>query len=897
MLVPRLSALAMVALLACAGPPGPEATDASDAACAPLPTALAGARTLARGPADGLVPLFDPAHPPRFDPPLDTAMTVTDTNGRPWDPRTWSPAPGLHCLTVACGGRQRVFDLRWSPPGEARAALAELVAKRKAGALAEARELARALLPTLTPEDAVYAAIEVARTWQDGRHAAEAVAAWREASRSAEAAGLAGDASRALRAATFEALSGGLLTVADDLLALVEARDRALDDRSGQARTKYYRGLSSWYLGDLRAADRALEDSAGASVAAGAPSDAVSALCMRAAVQHELGDHRRAVATLDAARARMDDRTPEAIRAGLDANDGWIRLVAMTTGALPADFGVPEALLTRALDFHTRSGDVRAQTEDRLNLAWLAWRGGEPARARAQLEATRALLAGARPYSRVFADLLEAELLLTAGQARAAAVRFEATERLARELLPAGASDLRWRAGFGRARALLTAGRRAEALRVAEAALGVLEATGERTPLSSGRALFFADRAALAALIVRERLGSPDPTEWARGLVIHDRTLAHTMRALMRQTERSRLPPAARAALDARRSALSAAQAAFDAREPDGELLEGPDRERWLAARAAEVRRISGLFEELQAWSAQHARADEASILDVARLHAALGPGRALVTFVRLGPDAAAHVVQVAGGEISVRPPGTAPLEGLGQREHVYVAGPVPPSLDPPATWRLDDGTPAVSRLSLSEVPYAAVLQRVSAAMPAPPLVVADPAGDLAAARAEGKAFAAALPGSRLLLGADATRASVSGALEGAALFVFSGHGELRPEDPFGAHLRLAGADRLTLGDILIQRPRVGLVVLNGCHAGAGLPLGGDERLGLADAFLAAGARTVLAPTVAVPDAEASRFLQRFAAADGWQRPGPAWRVAVSEMPEMGASFRLVGEP
>jgi hypothetical protein len=234
----------------------------------------------------------------------------------------------------------------------------------------------------------------------------------------------------------------------------------------------------------------------------------------------------------------------------------------------------------------------------------------------------------------------------------------------------------------------------------------------------------------------------------------------------------------------------------------------------------------------------------------------------------------------------------------------------------------VDGGHPGLRRLApdafaapmtLSHLPAAGLVARTrpdapnapaaapSAPIPAPALVVADPAGDLPGAREEGRFVATQLPGARLLLGAEASRAAVRAALEGAPVWHFAGHGVLTDDDPFAAHLRLAAGERLTVADVLIERPGVPLVVLDGCETGGDSTLENGERIGLPAAFLAAGTRAVIAADRVVTDAEALAFARRFYAAGGTTTPAAAFRRAVADGRAAGETFtdayRLHGRP
>ncbi len=134
------------------------------------------------------------------------------------------------------------------------------------------------------------------------------------------------------------------------------------------------------------------------------------------------------------------------------------------------------------------------------------------------------------------------------------------------------------------------------------------------------------------------------------------------------------------------------------------------------------------------------------------------------------------------------------------------------------------------------------------------------PAADLPFARLEAQAVA---PG-RALLGPSATEEAVR-ALAVQALDV-AAHGELDARDPLASALVLSpGANddgRLEVRELFALRTPE-LVTLSACHSGEG-ELSGDEWVGLAHAFLAAGSRTVIAAQGRVSDLSAAVLMKRF---------------------------------
>jgi CHAT domain-containing protein len=82
----------------------------------------------------------------------------------------------------------------------------------------------------------------------------------------------------------------------------------------------------------------------------------------------------------------------------------------------------------------------------------------------------------------------------------------------------------------------------------------------------------------------------------------------------------------------------------------------------------------------------------------------------------------------------------------------------------------------------------------------------------------------------------------------------------------------------------------VGLVVLSGCHSGAGAVLPGTGLLGLTRAWLTAGAQSVLASRWATPDEEGDLFYAFYRALSGQRHADSteALRAAQLEMIHAG---------
>jgi hypothetical protein len=131
-------------------------------------------------------------------------------------------------------------------------------------------------------------------------------------------------------------------------------------------------------------------------------------------------------------------------------------------------------------------------------------------------------------------------------------------------------------------------------------------------------------------------------------------------------------------------------------------------------------------------------------------------------------------------------------------------------------------------------------------------LLVADPTGDLPAARTEAevveKAFASKLTSLR---GSAATTDAVLHALPQASLFHYAGHAIYVGDDPWESVLPLANG-RLSIVDVLALPSAPRVVSLFACESGRTVTRG--EGLGLAQSFLAAGSEIVIASTRDVAD-------------------------------------------
>ena len=183
-------------------------------------------------------------------------------------------------------------------------------------------------------------------------------------------------------------------------------------------------------------------------------------------------------------------------------------------------------------------------------------------------------------------------------------------------------------------------------------------------------------------------------------------------------------------------------------------------------------------------------------------------------------------------------------------------------------------------------------------------LLVANPEDNLPEAEKESWAVAATVRGwgsgwtPERLDNQDASEEAVRKALLDADLFNFAGHGVFE-DSGWDSALLLASGSRLTPRDLLTLRRVPSWVVLSTCEGGLSSKEAPGEGIDLAQAFLLAGSRAVVAATRPVRDTEARAFVvelyRRWKPGMDLARPFQLAQLACRQRNPAGdwASFRL----
>lgn len=150
--------------------------------------------------------------------------------------------------------------------------------------------------------------------------------------------------------------------------------------------------------------------------------------------------------------------------------------------------------------------------------------------------------------------------------------------------------------------------------------------------------------------------------------------------------------------------------------------------------------------------------------------------------------------------------------------------------------------------------------QRIEPLEPRRVVAVAGPRLELA--EQEAREVAAVHGDCPVLVGSDADADHVKRAISGADMVHIACHGRFEFESPMFSSLELHGGP-MFVHEFERLRPCPRVTVLSACHAGSHTSPAEREILGLAASLVAAGARSVVAATFAVPDSPATVAIMR----------------------------------
>lgn len=901
----RLALLAM-ALISCRAPAPPPGV--------PIEGVLVGARLIDPSTEGGARPQYDADARPRLRITAGTApFTVTLAHGGQMFPvstrarvdhwgthvrvREWPatlPVGAGEVIIRSGDGATRRWPVLFAASPEAHAGLAEVIELRKTGDRAAARARLDAL-PSGDPLVTLWGAVERARLAQ-GEDDTSAIAEWVSAAAIAEQLGHRGEAGRRLRAAAYVAVWSERLDQARALTQRAAAFDQPAVDPIGHGKLRYSQAMLSARLGDWGAARQQLTEARAIFQAYDERPMLRLSTELLALIQADLGDLDGAVRTLESLAPTIAEVGADA-RARFLLNLAWISLRALPDRPEAERLATVRARLDEARVAARTSGKAAREANAAVNQAWGALLAGALDAAAGYLGEARALDPGGASVAAPYIRLLTARVALARDQLDAAAEGFQALEAEARAVVGGGDAELAWRARFGLGRVERARQRPELALAAFRAALAEVERIGRQASLRDDRAVFHAARRALVDETVSLLI---DLGQTSAAFEVADAARARPLRALQSGLRVSGLDPARQQAWAERLGRYRAAAEALRTSAAQEALIPVAEEAAWRRRHLERQQARDAAFDAAFGWLDAEAPGTVPAGISGVEAQARLGPDEALFALVPLGERWLAFWVDRQRLEVEPRSVDADPLGAWRARlagvEHLYV---VPGGHPRGLAVATAGARPALLDASVAFLPYAGMLRGDASGVDGSPLVVADPRGDLAWARKEGQSVAERLSGPRTLTGSEARLDAVLAGLATASVFHFAGHGVLRPDAPWDAHLRLAEPDTLSLAEVLAHPVAARVAVLSGCETGTDEVLLDERVVGLPEAFLAAGARSVVATDRPIDDRITLRFMSRFYAAGGATRPAEALRHAARALRDDGealwSAFRLIG--
>lgn len=760
-----------------------------------------------------------------------TSTVKAEARGR-WTLLRPDEAPGLlgrGTLRLMRGAEPFAsWPARWVTPPASRPRLREAVRLRQAGLLDAAGTELRRQLEGAEGEARLWLLTELGRVEYRAGSSERATAAWQDAIEVAEQLGITSEVSARTRAIAYLSIQDGRFAEAFEALERARRLDARTGNDQGLARADYLMGFATKRAGIGRVyleARQLYEDAIESSYLRGADDDVYRMTELLGTLLAENGHFIEALELLE--------RNPPTTAQPLDhaqylSNLSWIRYCAMQAGLLEWDFAKIKEERTQVFDILERLGVPKELANAKARLALAAVRVGESKEAELLLSELRHHPADELTWVRNLVPQLRAELAIRRGDS-------EAAIQLLEPIVGALAAGVpREREEATALRVLLADARRHQgdlegAIRDYSRSIEEAEALARRfvAPRSADH-FHMRWRHAYGAL-AQSLLGSGRVEEaWG----VAERLARGRLAALSAQVEPARHPDKWRRY---REALLEHRGSGCDER--------GHGRECTRSARRVEAA-LEALF----------ASSTLASGEPGVECREHLAPGQLYLSVTR-GAEGWLSFLYDADGQVVARSDGDY-LEAWEPRlraaSAVFVSsGGHQPTYDLPVQAHAG-GPPLGALVPMSFVPSCDAL-----GIPAPEetgrrLLVADPEGDLPTSRDEARQVMAAVGNAELLLGELATKEAVLERWATLDLFHYAGHGAV-DDRGLGTTLRTAGSP-IRVFDVLMSRPRIRSIVLNGCRTG----LHGEA---LVNALLLSGAQSIVSTSEDIPE-QPQDFLQ-----------------------------------
>jgi tetratricopeptide (TPR) repeat protein len=550
------------------------------------------------------------------------------------------------------------------------------------------------------------------------------------------------------------------------------------------------------------------------------------------------------------------------------SNQAWAALLAREAGE---SFEDPTRILEKALKTYETCEKFTPEKGANvlINLALAHLQERRLAQAKAQLIQVHELEPAPSIPHQLWQLDLEARTALREGQPERALDGFADLDGLA---LATGSADGRLRAALGKAQAQEDLRDRTAALETLSGAEALLDEQSLQIPIHEGRETFMATRQAVVSLHVELLVEQGLP---AQALAVARHGRSRMLRQLERGNRLANLTPDQRARWEALLADYQEKRAALEEQAKDDWRLLGDQRDHERAARKATAEAMKGLLD--QAFLILGVPGEPSGEELVAP-----GPGELILAYYPLSHDWARFVadgksVVVSRFELPQDIRSLPPEE----QARLLLADPLRASIKRAQRIRILPSGPLLGvdfhalpfdgDVLLARIPVVYGLDLPVSARPAQvpgrhALLVADPRdnlpGALTEARTAGRILSSSSPPwiTEELKSTEASVAAVRRGLDHADLLHYAGHGVFSGFGGWESGLLLAEETQLTLGDLLALDRVPAWVVLSGCETGRSSAETPVESLGLAQAFLLAGSRAVVASTRPADDREMPAF-------------------------------------
>jgi tetratricopeptide (TPR) repeat protein len=550
------------------------------------------------------------------------------------------------------------------------------------------------------------------------------------------------------------------------------------------------------------------------------------------------------------------------------SNQAWSVLLAREAGE---SFGDPTRILEQALKIYETCEDVTPQKKANIliNLALAHLQEGRLTQAKDQLARAHELEPHASIPHKLWQLDLEARIARREGRSEEALHLFADLNELA---LATSSADGRLRAALGKAQSQEALRDRTAALKTLLEAETLLDEQSLQIPLHEGRETFMATRQALVSLHI-ELLLDQDRREEALAVARHGRS--RMLRQLERGDRLANLIPEKRVRWESLLAEYQQRRAALEEQAIDEWRLPVDQRRQERGARKAEAEAVKKLLDRafllLEDPSEQPVK--EPRPPRPGELILAYHPlPRGWTGFAADGKTVAVHRFELPPDVRSLSTEEQArrlllPFRAYIERAQRIRILPSGPLLDVDFHSLPFDGDVLLAR---TPVVYGLDLPVSARSAQAPgsrhALLVADPRNDLPGALAEARTIGRILTAgpqpwtTEELKSTEASVEAVRRRFGSVDLLHYAGHGTFSGFGGWESGLLLAQKTRLTLGDILALERVPSWVVLSGCDTGRSSPDASIESLGLAQAFLLAGSRAVVASIRPIDDRGVPEF-------------------------------------